>query len=173
MTAAHSSNRDLPLVPTLLCLLAAGSVSSVVVSAASAGRGYPASVPPLAFLVGAGLVEALVGAVVIRMLLNRVVGCDISFGSAFVALAGGSLVSNAFVWATSAAVQHGGSPGVVPTVGLVFAVVPALASMGFSYCALRVLAWQAVASAGAAIYWAPRATPVMRPPLPLSRLFAG
>jgi hypothetical protein len=138
VTAARSSARDLPLAPTLLCLFATGWLSSLVVSAASAGRGYLANVPPLAFLVGEGLVEALVGAVVIRILLKNAVGCEISYGSAFVALAGGSLVSNAFVWATSTSVQHGGSSGVLPTAGVVFAVVPALASMGVSYWLLQL-----------------------------------
>jgi hypothetical protein len=139
VTAARSSARDLPLAPTLLCLFATGWVSSFVVAAASAGHAYPASVPPLAFLLGEGLVEALVGAVVIRILLKNVVGCDIPYGSAFAALAGGSLVRNAFVWATSPSVQHGGSSGVLPTGGLVlFTVVPALASMGVSYWLLQL-----------------------------------
>ena len=71
MTAARSSARDPPLAPTLLCLFATGWLSSLVVSAASAGRGYLANVTPLAFLVGEGLVEALVGAVVIRILLKN------------------------------------------------------------------------------------------------------
>ena len=138
MTVARPSPQDLPLGPTLLCLFATSWVSSAVVSAAFAGRAYPAGVPPAAFLVGVGLVEALVGAVVIRALLSKVVGCDISYGAAFVALAGGSLASTAFVWATSTAVQHSGNPAVVPSGGLVFGFVPAIASMAVSYWLLQL-----------------------------------
>ncbi len=137
MTAARTSSRDLPLAPTLLCLLGAGWVSSAVVSSAFV-RGGTSAVSPFAVLVGSGLVEALVGAVVIRFLLIRVVGLDISYGSAFVALAGGSLVSNGIIWATSTATQHSGAPGVVPSGGLAFSLLPALAGVGVSYWLLQI-----------------------------------
>jgi hypothetical protein len=164
VTAARSSARDLPLAPTLLCLFAAGSVSSFVVSSGFTGGGYSAGVSPLAFVVGERLVVALVGAVVIRILLNKVIDRDISYGSAFVALAGGSLVGGGIVWATSTAVQLGGAPGVVPTFGVVFSLLPVFASMGVSYWLLqrgvheRATTWSPTSPAAdpgrASDYWA-------------------
>ena len=137
MNAVRSSPRNLPLVPTLLCLLAAAWVSSAVASAAFAALAHPAiAASPLVLLVGEGLVGALVGAVVIRALLNNVVGCEISYGPAFIAVAAGSLVGNAVVWATSTALQHNGSPA-VPIGGLVFGFATAITSMAVSYWLLQ------------------------------------
>ncbi len=84
-----------------------------------------------------GLFAALIGAIVIRALLDKVFSFAISYGDAFVALAAGSLVSTAFVWATSSAVQHSGNPGALPNDGILFSIAPMICSVGVTYWLLQ------------------------------------
>jgi len=139
VTAARPSSRELPLLPTLLCLLGAGAVSSLVATAVlnEGSNAFVLGNSPFALLAIDGLLTSLMGAVVIRPLLKSVVDCEVSYGAAFVALAGGSLVTIAFTWATSSAVQQSGNPGVIPTGGILFSFAPALLSTAVSYWLLQ------------------------------------
>ncbi len=136
--AARPATRDLPLLPTLLCLLGARTVTSFVVPALLGGGANPSLTHSLfTYLVVEGFVAALIGSVVIRALFDKVLDFDLSYRDAFIALAAGSLVSIAFICATSAAVQQSGNPNVVPTGGVLFTFVPLIGSVGITYWLLQ------------------------------------
>jgi hypothetical protein len=136
--AARPAPRDLPLLPTLLCLLAARTVTSFVVGAVLGGGVNPSFANSLfTYLVVEGFFAALIGAFVIRGLLDKVFGFDVSYRNAFVALAAGSFVSITFVWATSTAVQQSGNPYAMPSGGIFFTFVPLIGSVGVAYWLLQ------------------------------------
>ncbi|HUO69298.1 MAG TPA: hypothetical protein VMU39_00860, partial [Solirubrobacteraceae bacterium] len=132
--AARPASRDLPLLPTLLCLLGARTVTSFVVAALLGDGANPSFTHSFfTYLVVEGCVAALLGSFVIRALFEKVLEVGISYSDAFIALAAGSLVSIAFIWVTSSAAQQGGSPYTVPTSGLLFIFVPMVGSVGVTY----------------------------------------
>ncbi len=102
------------------------------------GSGNPTLANSLfTYLVVEELFAALIGAIVIRALLDKVFSFAISYGDAFVALAAGSLVSTAFVWATGSAVQHSGNPGALPNDGILSSIAPMICSVGVTYWLLQ------------------------------------
>ena len=136
--AARPAPRDLPLLPTLLCLLGARTVTSFVVVALLGGAANPSFTHSLfTYLFVEEFVAALIGSLVIRALFEKVLEVVISYRDAFIALAAGSLVSLAFTWVTSTAAQQSGSPYTVPTSGLLFIFVPMVGSVGVTYWLLQ------------------------------------
>jgi hypothetical protein len=86
-------NRDLPSWPTLLCLWAAGWVTSACTTLLFVGRAYPTGGSPTVVLAINVLLSAAIGAVVVKQLLLSVVECEISYSAVLVALVAGSAVS--------------------------------------------------------------------------------
>lgn len=109
---ARRQPQDLPLVPTLLCLLGANWIGGI---AAQFVGGGPVAVAmaqaraSYATLVVVQVASALVGAIAVRYLLRNVVGCEITLGAAVAALLAGAVVTlgGQIVLATSFGQGHG------------------------------------------------------------------
>jgi hypothetical protein len=92
---ARRQPKDLPLVPTLLCLYGAGWIGGIAGSLVGGGPVAVATAQVRNSLVPLLLVQlasALVAAVAVRYLLRSVLGCEISLGAATAALVAGALV---------------------------------------------------------------------------------
>jgi hypothetical protein len=123
-------NRELPLVPTLLCLLGAGWVTSVLTSFLFLGGAYPTGGSP-ALLVGARIfLSAAVGAVVVRHLLLNFVGRELAYSAILVALVAGSAAS-------TVAQLVFFSPSVMPAAGLGLSLVSSMLGVLVSYWLLQ------------------------------------
>lgn len=96
-------------MPTVLCLYGASWIESVAGTMIGAG---PASVSgtqaPVVTLLIVPLISALVGAVAVRYLLRSVIGCEITLGSAIVALVTGELAATLLLILLGMAVRDSG-----------------------------------------------------------------
>jgi xanthosine utilization system XapX-like protein len=90
--AASRQNRELPFLPTLVCLWGAGWVTSAFTSLLFVGRLYPVGGSPALTVAANILLSAAVGAVVVRVLLRDVVGRELSYSAMLLALVAGSVV---------------------------------------------------------------------------------
>lgn len=130
---------ELPLVPTLLCLLAANWVGGI---AAEFVGGGPMAVAmaqvhgSFATLVVVQVASALVAAIAVRYLLQAVVGCEISLGAAVAALLAGAVVTLGGQIALASSFGGGHGLGVTST-----AAVPLLFVLGpvATFVSYRVL----------------------------------
>jgi hypothetical protein len=115
-------SEELPLVPTLFCLLCANWIGGL---AAELVGGGPTAVAiaqvraSYATLLVVQVASALVGAIAVRYLLRTVVGCEITLGAAVAALLAGAAVTlgGQILLATSSGHGHGlgvTSPAAVP-----------------------------------------------------------
>lgn len=115
-------SEELPLVPTLFCLLGANWIGGL---AAQFVGGGPMAVAmaqaraSYATLLIVQVASALVGAIAVRYLLRTVVGCEVTLGAAVAALLAGAAVNlgGQILLATSSGQGHGlgvTSPAAVP-----------------------------------------------------------
>jgi hypothetical protein len=93
MLADSRQPRELPFLPTLLSLLAAGWVSSFVTTVLFVGRVYPATGSPADMLLINFFLSAAVGTLVVRHLLASIVHVELSYSAVLVALLAGSVAS--------------------------------------------------------------------------------
>jgi hypothetical protein len=93
MLADSRQPRELPFLPTLLCLFAAQWAASLVSSFLFVGHVYPATGSPADMLVIEFLLSAVVGSLVVRYLLASILDVELSYSAILLALLAGSLVS--------------------------------------------------------------------------------
>jgi len=131
-----SRDRELPFLPTLLCLWGAGWVTSLVTSILFLGHAYSASPSPAMVAVNT-LLTAAVGAVVVQYLLLTMVDYDIPYTATLLALVAGSVANTIVRLILDSQVQAGASPGVLPITGLGFAFIPSLVGAVVSWWLLQ------------------------------------
>jgi hypothetical protein len=135
--ADTEQHRDLPFLPTLLCLWGAGWVTSLVTSVLFLGRVYsPSSPSPLMVAVNI-LLSAAIGAAVVQYLLLSIVDCEIPYSATLVALVAGSAASTVARLILFSQLQGGGSPGLLPIAGLGASFLPALIGAVVSWWLLQ------------------------------------
>jgi len=130
-------DRDLPFLPTLLCLWGAGWVTSLVTSLLFLGRVYSPSSPSPVMVAVNLLLSAAIGAIVVQYLLLSVVGCEIPYSATLVALAAGSVASTVARLILYSRLQGGGSPAVLPIAGLGASFLPAFVGAVVSWWLLQ------------------------------------
>jgi hypothetical protein len=108
--ADSRQSRDLPFLPTLLCLWGAGWVTSAVTTLMFAGQLYPTHGSPALLVVVNLMLSAVVGAAVLRYLLVSVVGRELSYSAVVLALVAGSAAATVARLALFAQIRHGASP---------------------------------------------------------------
>jgi hypothetical protein len=121
MIEARRQPEELPLVPTLLCLLGANWIGGL---AAEFVGGGPMAVAmaqaraSYATLAVVHVASALVGAVAVRYLLRSVVGCEITLGAAVAAVLAGAVVTLGGQIALSTSFGDGHGLGVTSTAAM-------------------------------------------------------
>lgn len=136
MIEARRQPEELPLVPTLLCLLGANWIGGI---AAEFVGGGPLAVAmaqaraSYATLVVVQVASALVGAIAVRYLLRRVVGCEVGIGAALAALLAGGVVTlcGQVVLAKSFGGGHGLGITSTAAVPLLFVLGPVAALVSY------------------------------------------
>jgi hypothetical protein len=126
-----STSERLPLVPTLLCLVGASWVSGAVVAVWIASPGFATGAASTEITLASAAASAVVGAFALRSLLRSVVGFDVSYAAAVVALAAGSLLTAALRIAL-AATRSPHTP-VAPFWSLSISLAGALAGAALTY----------------------------------------
>lgn len=137
MITSSRQNRDLPFIPTLLCLWGAGFVTSIATSFLFLGRVYSPYSPSLLMVAVNLLLSAAIGAVVVQYLLLSVVDCAIPYSATLVALVAGSAASTVARLVLLSPSADNGSPGVLPVAGLAASFVPALIGAVVSWWILQ------------------------------------
>lgn len=131
----HVENRRLPLLPTLLCLYGAGWAGAFATSLLLVGGASPlVGGSPIVTVLIVRLGSAIVAAVVVRQLLNSTLGCEITYGSALLALAGGALAS---ATVSILVARSQGGPLAAPAGSLGLSILPSLLGMFVSYQLLQ------------------------------------
>ncbi len=128
MITDRPQTRELPFWPTLLCLWAAGWVTSAFTTLLFVGRVYPTGSSPALLVAVNLLLSSAIGAVVVKQLLLSLVECEISYGAVLVALVAGSTVSTAVRLGTLSS---------RPTAGLGLSFLPAAAGALVSFWLLQ------------------------------------
>jgi hypothetical protein len=106
-SATASQDHRLPVLPTLLCLYGASVAGALATSMFLVGGAVPLTrASPIVTVLIVRLGAAMVGAVVVRALLNSTLDCEISYGSALLAVGGGACAST-----TASIVIAGSSDG--------------------------------------------------------------
>ncbi len=136
MIADTEQHRDLPFLPTLLCLWGAGWVTSLITSVLFLGSVYSPSPSPVMVAVNI-LLSAAIGAIVVQYLLLSVVDCEIPYSATLVALVAGSVASTVARLILFSQLQGGGSPGLLPIAGLGASFLPALIGAVVSWWLLQ------------------------------------
>jgi hypothetical protein len=108
--ADRRQTRELPFVPTLLCLWGAGWVTSALTTLLFAGQLYPTHGSPVLMVAVNLMLSAVVGAVVVRHLLVSVVGRELSYSAILLALVAGSTAATVARLALFAQLSHSASP---------------------------------------------------------------
>jgi hypothetical protein len=134
--ASSQHDRELPFLPTLLCLWGAGWITSLVTSLLFVGRVYSASPSPAMVAVNL-LLSAAIGAVVVKHLLLSVVDFDIPYSAVVVALVAGSVASTVARLILLSQLEGGTSPGLLPIAGLGFSFLPSLVGAVVSWWLLQ------------------------------------
>jgi len=135
--ASSQQDRELPFLPTLLCLWGAGAVTSLVTSLLFVGRVYPTS-SPSPVMVGVNLLlSAAIGAIVVKHLLLSVVDIDIPYSATLVALVAGSVASTVARLILFSRLQEGTSPAALPIAGLGASFLPSLVGAVVSWWLLE------------------------------------
>jgi len=136
--AGSQQDRDLPFLPTLLCLWGAGFVTSLVTSFLFLGRVYSPSNAQSPLMVAVNLLlYAAIGAVVVHYLLLSVLDCDIPYSAVLVALVAGSVASTVAQLVLSSGLRGGGSGAALPVAGLGASVLPGLVGAVVSWWLLQ------------------------------------
>jgi uncharacterized membrane protein YeaQ/YmgE (transglycosylase-associated protein family) len=94
MLADSRQPRELPFLPTLVCLWAAGWASSLVTTFLFVGHAYPSTGSPADMLLLNFLLSVAVSTVVVRYLLASIAEVELSFSAILLALLAGSLASD-------------------------------------------------------------------------------
>jgi hypothetical protein len=149
MLADSRQPRELPFLPTLLCLWGAGWATSLVIAFLFVGRAYPTAGSPAALYALNFLLSAAVGAVVVRYMLASVVGVELSFSAILLALVAGSFVATF----TQYFVFAGARPGV--STSLMFSFVPGILSALVTFWLLQNAAQRELPPPAAAAAWEP------------------
>ena len=136
MLADSRQSRELPFLPTILCLWGAGWVTSAFTSLLFVGRLYLVGGPPALMVAVNILLSAAVGAVVVRWLLRDVVGRELSYSAILLALVAGSVVGTVAQLAAFAMVRGGSSEALA--LSFLPAVLAALVSYSLLLNAARV-----------------------------------
>jgi hypothetical protein len=118
--ADRKQDRDLPFLPTLLCLWSAGSIASFVTSMVFLGRAYPPSGPSPVIVVANLLLSAAIGAVLFQLLLRSVVDYEIPYGATVVALVAGSSASTVVQFVCLHGLGGGASTALRPVAAIPF-----------------------------------------------------
>lgn len=137
MITSSQQDRELPFLPTLLCLWGAGWVTSLVTSFLFLGRVYSSSTPSTVMVAVNLLLSAAIGAVVVQYLLLSVVDCDIPYSATLLALVAGSVASTVARLILSSSLQSGGSQPALPVAGLGASFLPALIGAVVSWWLLQ------------------------------------
>jgi len=150
--------RELPFLPTLLCLWGAGWATTLVTAFLFVGRAYPTAAPSGAMLILNFLLSTAIGAVVVRYLLTSVVGIELSYGAVLLALAGGSLAGTATQYFVFAQANAG------PAGGLAISFVPGIVGALVTFWLLQKAAQRELPTAAPAAFWVPPAAPAAGAP---------
>ncbi|HTS73626.1 MAG TPA: hypothetical protein VMG74_07935 [Gaiellaceae bacterium] len=137
MVTSSQQDRELPFLPTLLCLWGAGWVTSLVTSFLFLGRVYSSSTPSTVMVAANLLLSAAIGAVVVQYLLLSVVDCNIPYSATLLALVAGSVASTVARLILASSLQGGASQPVLPIAGLGASFLPALIGAVVSWWLLQ------------------------------------
>ena len=136
MIEARGRAEELPLVPTLACLLGASWVGGIVAEFVGGGPMAVAVAQARSsyvMLVVVQVASALVGAIAVRYLLRNVVGCEVTLGAAVAALLAGGVVTLGaqIVLARSFGPGHGLGVTSTAAVPLLFVLGPVAAFVSY------------------------------------------
>ncbi len=137
MITSSQQERELPFLPTLLCLWGAGWVTSLVTSFLFLGRVYSSSTPSTVMVAVNLLLSAAIGAVVVQYLLLSLVDCEIPYSATLLALVAGSVASTVARLILYSSLQSGGSPPILPIAGLGASFLPAFIGAVVSWWLLQ------------------------------------
>lgn len=135
MIESSRQDRELPFLPTLLCLWGAGSIASFVTSFLFLGRVYSPSNPSPVMLVANLLLSAAIGAVLLQYLLRSVVDYEIPYSATVVALVAGSAASTVLRLVFLYGLGAGASTALRPVAVITF--LPALVGAVVSWWLLQ------------------------------------